>query len=227
MGLYLIDAAMINRAALKAGVPQVALSELDLDRQRGLVEQVLGALRTMPTLQRTPSFTVESAPEEGKGQPAGSMTLPFPGLFSPTVPPISASLESFERMVGMVIRGLARQGGVVIVGRGGQTLLRKYPCAFHVLVVAPLEVRVKAVQSRLAISKREAQGQVRASDRARASYLRRYHGIDGLDPTRYHVTINTDKVSLDAAVTLVKAGAASLSAPETGRSGSGAVPDSK
>jgi cytidylate kinase len=209
MGLYLIDATMINRAALKAGVPEVALAELDLNRQRGLVEQVLGALRTMPTLRRAPGPTTKPASSEHR--PDSGVGFPFPGLFSPTVPPISASLESYERMVGMVIRGLARQGGVVIVGRGGQALLRKYPCALHVLAVAPQSLRVDTVQARLGGTKREAQSRVRASDRARADYLRRYHGIDGMDPANYHLTINTGRLSLDAAVTLISAAERALS----------------
>jgi hypothetical protein len=46
---------------------------------------------------------------------------------------------------------------------------------------------------------------VRASDRGRADYLRRYHGVDWLDPTLYHLVINTGWVSVATAVDLIVA----------------------
>jgi cytidylate kinase len=44
-----------------------------------------------------------------------------------------------------VIRELARSQSLVIQGRGSQFILRDYPRALHVLVTAPIEVRLKRV----------------------------------------------------------------------------------
>jgi cytidylate kinase len=44
---------------------------------------------------------------------------------------------------------------------------------------------------------------LRASDRARSDYLRRYHGADWLDSTLYHLVINTGRVSMDEAATVI------------------------
>lgn len=217
LGLRLVDAAMIHRAAQRAGVPQVALDELEHEGERSLADRVLKAFRAMPSLPTAPAFSTPLTGESSTAsqEPFG-LSIPFSGLFSPTAPPISASLESYVRMVGLVIRGLAREGNVLIVGRGGQALLRKHPCALHVQIVAPLDNRIKVVMEREGLTWRAAQSRVRASDRARADYVRRYHDIDWLDTTFYDLVINTGRVSLDTAVGLIVAAQEALSHPPDG-----------
>jgi len=204
LGLRLIDADTINRAAQRAGVPEVALAELEQEGERGLVNQMLKALRMMPGLQSLAPLPEPQIGEADVAYPVlPGLTLPFAGLFSPTAPPISASLDAYVRMVGLVIRGLAREGNVLILGRGGQVLLRKHPTALHVQVVAPLAYRIEVVMSREGLNRREAQNRVRASDRARADYLHRYHNVDWLDPVLYHLVINTGRIPVDRAVELI------------------------
>jgi cytidylate kinase len=199
LGQRLVDAETINQAALEAGVPQVALAELQREGERGLANQMLKALRTMPSLRTaTPPGATDIAEAE-----KASRTMPFVGLFSPTAPPISASLESYVRMVSMVIRELAREGNVLVVGRGGQVLLQKHPCALHVQIVAPQTERVEEVSERLGLTKQAARRRVRASDRIRADYLRRYHDRDWLEPTLYHLVLNTGRVPVATAVDLI------------------------
>jgi len=196
LGLRLIDAETINRAAQQAGVPQRALAEMEHEGGQSLASRVLKALRTMPAL--SPGGEVSPAQAE---EP--SLTLPFVGLFSPTISPLSASLESYVRVVGLVVKGLAKEGDVLVVGRGSQVLLKKHPGAFHVQIVAPLPDRVKTVMVRYKLDKKVAQSRVRASDRGRADYLRRYHDADWLDPTLYHLIINTGHVPVAAAADLI------------------------
>ena len=108
-------------------------------------------------------------------------------------------------MVGLVIRGLAHEGNVLILGRGGQMLLRNHPGAFHVQTVAPFANRVEVVMSRYGLGERVAQQRVRASDRARFDYLRRYHDVDWLDPTLYHLVLNTAGLPAASAIELIVA----------------------
>jgi cytidylate kinase len=196
LGLRLVDAATINRAAERAGVPQMALMEMEHEGERSLVNQVLKALRAMPSLSPAGEFGT-TYPE------LAGMTFPFAGLFSPTISPLSASLDGYVRMVDLVIRGLAQEGNVLIVGRGGQALLKKHSDAIHVQIVAPAEYRIKVIAERLALNKRDAQNRIRASDRARSDYVRRYHNVDWLDPTLYHLTINSSRVLAGTAVDLI------------------------
>jgi len=196
LNLRLIDAETINRAAQQAGVPQRALAELEHEGDQNLASRVLNALQTMPAL--APGGEVSPAQAE-----APSLTLPCIGLFSPTVSPLSASLEGYVRVVGLVIQGLAKEGNVLVVGRGSQVLLRKHPGAFHVQIVAPMPDRVKTIMVRYKLDKKAAESRARASDRGRADYLRRYHGVNWLDPTLYHLVINTGHIPVATAAGLI------------------------
>ena len=196
LNLRLVTGETISRAAQQAGVFSQALAELEHESGRGWAGRVLNALRTMPSL--SPAGEAGTTYTESP-----AVTLPFSGLFSATAPPLSASLEGHVRMVGLVIQGLAREGGVLVMGRGGQVLLRKHASAFHVQVVAPWAWRVKTLMEAEKLSKRAAENRLRASDRGRADYLRRYHGADWLDPTLYHLVVNTGYLSVDTAVELI------------------------
>lgn len=214
LDLRIIDAETINQAAQRAGVPRVALDELEFEGQRGLANQVLKALRTMPTFSSAGPFQAQvAAGEEDAYRGTSAMTIPFSGLFSPTVPPISASLEGYMRMVGLVIRGLASEGNVLILGRGGQVLLKRHPGVLHLQTVAPRVYRCNVVMKRYGLSQREAQGRVRSSDRARFDYLRRYHGVDWLDSTMYHLIINSERVPVSAAMELIVTAQQALEPP--------------
>lgn len=194
--LRLVDAETINQAAERAGVPQMALAELEREGERGLANQVLKALRTMPSLSPVGEWGATYPDLSG-------LAFPFSGLFSPTVRPLSSSLEGYVRMVDLVIRGLATEGNVLIVGRGGQVLLRKHPSAMHVQIVATQSHRIDVLMERHGLDRRAAQNQIRTSDRARFDYVRRYHNADWLDPTLYHLTINTARVPIATAVDLI------------------------
>ncbi len=196
LNLRLIDAEAINRAAQKAGVPQIALAELEHDRERSLTNRVLNALQAMPSL--SPLSDAGSVYPDIPG-----LTLPFAGLFSTTVPPLSAWLDGYVRMVGLVVRGLAREGNVLLVGRGSQVLLRDHPQALHVQVVATPAHRLEVVMKRHNLDKRDAQSRIRASDRARFDYVRRYHDADWLNPSLYHLVINTAWIPIPVAVDLI------------------------
>ena len=199
LNLRIINAETISRAAQQAGVPQPALAEWEHEGGRGLAGQVLKALRTMPSITTTTEAGGSYAETPG-------ITRPFAGLFSTMAPPLSASLEGYVHMVDLVIQGLAREGNVLVMGRGAQVLLRKQPDAFHVQIVAPFAYRVKTVMAAEKLSKRDAENRVRASDRGRADYLRRYHGVDWLDPCLYHLVINSACIPVETAVELIVLG---------------------
>ncbi|NIO70290.1 MAG: hypothetical protein GTN71_15010 [Anaerolineae bacterium] len=195
MSLRFIDREMINRAAHEAGVPKIALQEMEYEGQRTLVEQVLDILRQMPA---TPN-----PPETAQREAATPLSVHFGGIFSPTLRPMSTAMNDYVRMVGMVIRDLAREGRVIIVGRGSQVLLKDHPAALHVQIIAPFWHRVKKIMEREDLERRAAVSRVRTSDRARADYLRRYHNVHWLDPQLYDLVINTAKVPVEVAVRLI------------------------
>lgn len=106
-------------------------------------------------------------------------------------------------MIRAVIDSAAKQGSVIIVGRGGQAILKGQPATLHVRVEAPLEHRVQRVQERQGLDTLQAQRLVEDRDRAAQDYVRRYYDIDPADMSHYHVVLNTGQLDLETAAQVV------------------------
>ena len=96
-------------------------------------------------------------------------------------------------LVRSAVESVYQRGDVVIVGRGGQAILRDKPGVFHVRIEAPLEARVKWVAEHQHLGLKEAQQYVVERDKASAEYLQRFYGVNWSDPALYHVVINASK----------------------------------
>lgn len=94
---------------------------------------------------------------------------------------------------------------VIIVGHGGQVMLRDRPHTLHVRLVAPIEARVKRICARGGCDARTASADIRRIDDARTGYIRRYFHHDLRDPLLYDLTINTGRTSIAGAADLVVA----------------------
>jgi cytidylate kinase len=94
----------------------------------------------------------------------------------------------------------------MIVGRGGQMILRRQPGVLHVQVIARFETCVYNIMQREGVKWREAANHVRLANEQRAGYMRRFYNIDWLDSSYYDLVINTDRVPGDiAAETIIQA----------------------
>lgn len=195
LGLRIIDREAIDCAAMEAGVPEIALHELGYEGRRGLMQRILDALKTSPAI---PSIV-----EMERRESVLPITMSPRGIFTPAMPLLSAAMEDYVRIVGMVILNIAKEGNVLIIGRGSQVLLKDNPEALHIKVIAPLPRRVEKLMRTEGITQREATQRILASDQARAEYLRRYYGVNWLDPQLYDLVINTGRISIQTAVQLV------------------------
>lgn len=109
-------------------------------------------------------------------------------------------------LVNTTIRAAYKLGYVVIVGRGGQVVLKDESSVLHVRLEAPLKARIACVQRTDKLSYEEAKLIIEERDRAAAEYLQRYHGVRWDDPLLYHLIINTGKVPPEvAAQTIITA----------------------
>ena len=59
------------------------------------------------------------------------------------------------------------------------------PGAFHVLIVAPIEVRVRRVMERLKIYEEDARKEMARFDDGNREFVKRYFRADILDPVNY------------------------------------------
>lgn len=101
---------------------------------------------------------------------------------------------------------LAEDDNVVLVGRGGQWLLRGVPHVLRVRVTAPFEVRVRRLVERLpaevgeSADRRAVAEMVRRDDTGKAGRMRYLYDVDLRDPALYDLVINTEKLTVEAAV---------------------------
>ena len=101
-----------------------------------------------------------------------------------------------------VVLELAKSPSLVIRGRGSQFILKDHPGSLHVLVVAPLETRVKRVMKNLKIDEEAARKEIKRFDTSRRQFVRRYFHAHVEDPLHYDLVINTGGLSFGAATSL-------------------------
>ena len=135
--------------------------------------------------------------------------LPEPELdkFDEKKPPLWDSLQmqrrKFLHFLQAVIYDYARKGKVIVAGRGGQVLLRDIPGALHLRIVAPFECRLRRFLEQEGGDEKQAARILRRSDRDSAGFLRSFFDVDWDDPGLYDLVINTQKVSVEAAVQII------------------------
>jgi CMP/dCMP kinase len=116
-------------------------------------------------------------------------------------------------LVQKSIRSAYRMGNFVIVGRGGQVILRNYREVVHVRIVAAEEDRIQIVKEQIKQqrqdfgadieARRQAQDLITERDAASHDYIRRFYDAEWDDPQLYHLVINTSKVGVEQAVALI------------------------
>lgn len=104
---------------------------------------------------------------------------------------------------------VAELENVVLMGRGGQVLLRGITHVLRIRVMAPFDMRVKRVMKKMAgrmgesVDVRTAAEMVRRNDHEKFGRMRYLYDVDWGDPALYDAVINTDKLSIEAGVDLI------------------------
>lgn len=96
------------------------------------------------------------------------------------------------------------QDNILIVGRGGQVILEDKPDVLHVRVVAPFEERLRRMQESRDMTPSQVRRYLQGADSASAEYLRSFFHVDPDDATLYHLVVNTGKLGIEGALTLIK-----------------------
>jgi CMP/dCMP kinase len=118
-------------------------------------------------------------------------------------------------LVQGAIRAVYKQGNVVIVGRGGQAILKGMPDVLHVRIQAPVEARFRYIASSEAVHHFGLQKEIAEHDQAAADYLKHFYDINWADAMLYDLVINTNQLSVGAAVLIIVAAVKCLLAPES------------
>ncbi|HNU85698.1 MAG: cytidylate kinase-like family protein [Syntrophaceae bacterium] len=102
-----------------------------------------------------------------------------------------------------VVGAIGAHGYAIIVGRGASYILPK-EVSLRLLVVAPLEKRIRNLMDQYGIAEAEARRQILRTDADRKAFIQKYFQADMLNPLNYDLVINTDNIDLELAAKLVK-----------------------
>jgi len=196
LGIDYVDRQLLVDAARRLGVPLDVMAGHD-ERCSTFGERLSAILRGF--LERSAAggdpLTGAGGLEVLLGRSYTEMAVEREG------PEVSDSL--YMKTMTAIICDLGERGDILVLGRGGQMILRELPGALHVLTLAPEELRIERLAAREAISRDEAARQIHDSDRARAAFYRKLWKVDVHDPTLYDMTLETSRLSFEAGAELV------------------------
>jgi len=102
-----------------------------------------------------------------------------------------------------VIYEVAKKGDALFFGKGSQLLLHDFDCALHVLVIGSMEKRISRLTRGSKIKKSVAEKIIQTSDHDKAGFVKYAFNEDWLNSYLYDITINTDKLNVESAVSIV------------------------
>lgn len=183
LGYTIFDKTMMAEVATEVGLTEHEIIDFKETDQRslGFLDRLLG--------RRLNVAEVRSWQEDLRG------------VRTPAVTKISDSQAI--AMVQGVIDAAARRGSVVIVGRGGQAILRGRPDVLHVRVEAPLEHRIMRLMEQGDYTPTQAEMEIDDRDRAARDYVKRYYDLDPTDLMHYHLVINTGLLDMETAAQVI------------------------
>ncbi len=109
--------------------------------------------------------------------------------------------ETYQLYLAKVIFSISQTGGV-IVGRGANEVLDE-KSTLRVRIVGSLEPCTKRIAARERIDLKSAQQRVKQTNRERALHIRKLYGVDIEEASRYDLTINSDRYTVDAMIELI------------------------
>jgi hypothetical protein len=154
---------------------------------RNLVEQVLQE-------HNLPQQLAQYMPEDRVSQ-ISDMVEELLGLHPPSWTLLRQTTET--------ILHLAELGNVILIGRGANVITAKLDNVFHARLIGSEEVRVGRVEEHYRLEHKPALEFLRKADRGRKRYLRRYFHQNIDNPLLYHLTLNTDRLTVSQAAELL------------------------
>jgi cytidylate kinase len=116
----------------------------------------------------------------------------------------SSDKDKYLHFMKTVIYEFAKKDNCVIIGRGGQVLLKDIPGTLHVRVLAPRALRIERLKQRYSYDEKLAEQVIRHSDHDRIGFHKFFFHVNWEDVSLYDLMINTQTFSVKQAVGLIK-----------------------
>jgi len=110
------------------------------------------------------------------------------------------SYTAYLALVEHCIYKSAAKNNVVILGRGGNWLLKDIPYVLRIRIIASPEDRARKLSERLGIDMETARKKLKFRDHERFIYYQRAYRRDWTNPNDYDITLNTSHMGFDESV---------------------------
>jgi cytidylate kinase len=108
--------------------------------------------------------------------------------------------QLYVSLLQRILPEIAEQDNIIIIGRGGQVILKNRPDTFHVLLIADKNDRIKFMQENYNISYDQAKRSVHRRAKQRENLMKLLKLGDYDQPIHYDIVLNMSKMSVPAAV---------------------------
>ena len=119
--------------------------------------------------------------------------------------------EDVFRTETQILKALAKDQSCVIAGRSAFYIFRDNPNHLSILIQASMPCRMARVAREQNMSKEQARLVIDEVDKMRENYVNKFTGTSRYDSRNYHLVINMDELTEDAAVDLILAYIRSMS----------------
>jgi cytidylate kinase len=116
------------------------------------------------------------------------------------------SFRGFVALNQSYFLNYALKDKVVIMGRGGNFLLKGIPCILRVRVIAPIEKRIEKVMEREGVNSENARWLIEKADHEMAGAIYLIYGRNWDNPAEYEMVFDTGIQTTDAIITIIKNG---------------------
>jgi cytidylate kinase len=200
LGIDYVDQRIMVDAARRLGVSAEAIAERD-QHCAGFRERLANMLRIF----------LERSAVAGVGDPligSAGLEVLLARSYGDAGALVAGAAEEVDdavyiKTIGAIISELGQKGNIIILGRGGQMILREVPSALHVLTHAPLELRIERIVERDQLTPEEASKRVHELDSGRSAFHRKFFKVDVDDPLLYDLVIDTSRLSHPVAAEIV------------------------
>lgn len=197
LGTNFVDQQLMVEAAQRTGVPVGTVAEHD-ERYGSFRERLSGLLRVL--LERSAASGAD--PLTGATGLENVLSRTYADMaFNQEEPQLSDQV--YLKTMTTLIRELAARGDIVLLGRGSQMILADMPSALHVLCIAPARLRAMRLAEREGIGLEDATRRMVESDRARCAFYKKFWKVSVEDPSLYDLTVDTSRLSFEAAAELI------------------------
>jgi len=110
---------------------------------------------------------------------------------------------SFADYIAQRLKKEAENKDLLIQGLGSQIIFKNNPYALHFKIVASQKYRIKKLEEKYGLHRKEAARELELADRKHRRYVWRIHEQDWEETTLYHLTLNKDGLSLEESLSVL------------------------